>query len=929
MQKIPKYFLLLTFFLSVNFSFAQLEAHEIDGEGWAKGDFVEIGINAKGVYGAQTANRPASFHDNREINNFLFGFVANPVQDGWVDYDGDFFTPGSPEEGFAIEIDGVNYNNNNEVFVSQIPGEVKGVTVLSSDCFEDTAQIAWEGNVQGLNIKRYYSVTKDGLFIQMTTVVKNISTETKNNVFFMHNVDPDNNQTLSGVYDTDLRLTSQASSPTDNICLVTASQNGMGTVQDMDGSYVSFYARDERARVTFGGFANRVASRIWNGTDADLVNTEGVTRPFIDEAISIAFRLDDIAPNEVEKFTYYYILKDVDETFVPFIVNAFQENPTVCDGEDGKITFSGLTTGESYTISYFDDGVFVPEVTYVADAEGEVVLENLDEGTYSNIKITFAGCDTFIDTIYELKDPEVPNYTFTKEDLTDCGTLDGVITIHGLTPFTNYTVSYTYNGTPVGPLDLMADIDGNIVLSGIDRGIYTDFVLEQFECVTASPEVIELIGEIPDFTFTKEDLTDCGTLDGEIIINGLTPSLNYFVSYTYNGIPIGPLELTTNTSGNIIFSALDRGIYTNFVIERSDCIATSPEVIEIIGPPIPIAYPIPDQFYCDEDYDFITNIDFSPLDVFIIGADDPADFNITYHATELDVSNSISVSKTNYTTNGTATYTIYAKKTELVYSCYDYVPFNITIQLPPDFEIEDTLLCVNSNDTTNYDYTLPIISTGLSNTDHTFEWYYEGTLIPGETSNELTVDALGEYSVNATFIATGCDITKSATVYPSGPPQILEVEITSQPFAENHVVEITVSGHGDYVFAIDDEPYQTSPIFTGISAGYHEFHVIDLNGCGIVTVEKMVIDYMKFFTPNEDTYKDYWQIIGIEELKNVSIHIFDRQGKLLKELSPYGRGWDGTFNGEIMPATDYWFSISFDDDNGSRRDFKAHFALRR
>lgn len=840
MHKILKYFLLLTFFLSANLCFAQLEAHEIDGEGWAKGDFVEIGINAKGVYGAQTVNRPPSFHDNREINNFLFGFVANPLQDGWVDYDGDFFTPGSPEEGFAIEIDGVNYNNNNEVFASQIPGEVKGVTVLSSDCFEDTAQIAWEGNVQGLNIKRYYSVTKDGLFIQMTTVVKNTSTETKSNVFFMHNVDPDNNQTLSGVFDTDLRLTSQASSPTDNICLVTASQNGMGTVDDMDGSYVSFYARDERARVTFGGFANRVASRIWNGTDTDLVNTEGVTRPLIDEAISIAFRLDDIAPNEVEKFTYYYILKDVDETFVPFIVNAFQENPTVCDGEDGKITFSGLTTGESYTISYFDDGVFVPEVTYVADDEGEVILANLDAGTYSNIKITFAGCDTFIDTVYELKDPEVPNYTFAKEDLTDCDTLDGEITIHGLTPFTSYTVSYTYNGSPVGPLDLMADIDGNIILSGIDRGIYADFVLEQFECVTASPEVIE-----------------------------------------------------------------------------------------IIGPPIPNAYPIPDQFYCDEDYDFITNIDFSPLDIFIIGADDPADFNITYHATELDVSNNITVSKTNYTTNGTATYTIYAKKTELVYSCYDYIPFNITIQLPPDFEIEDTLLCVNSDNTTNYDYTLPVISTDLSNADHTFEWYYESTLIPGETSNELTVDALGQYSVIATFIATGCDITKSAIVNPSGPPQVLEVEIISQPFAENHVVEITVSGHGDYVFAIDDEPYQTSPIFTGISAGYHKFHVIDLNGCGIVTVEKMVIDYMKFFTPNEDTYKDYWQIIGINELNNVSIHIFDRQGKLLKVLSPYGRGWDGTFNGQIMPATDYWFNISFDDENGSRRDFRAHFALRR
>lgn len=924
-----KYFSLIVFLLTTLYVQAQLEAHHIDNDGWAKGEFVEIGINEKGVYGANLLNKPASFHDNRDVDfNLLFGFIANPLKDGWVDYDGDYFTPGSPEEGFAIEINGNNFNNNNSELLFEIPGEIKGVNLLSSDCFEDTAQITWEGNIQGLNIKRYYTVTVDGLFIQMTTVIKNITDETKNDVYFMHNVDPDNNVSLSTDYATRLNLISQASSAINNICLVKASQDPLGTPQDMDGSHVSFYARNENARVTYGGFANRSASTIWNSSSTELTNTEGASVPFEDWAISIAFNLGDIAPNEVKKFTYYYILEEVDETFTPFIVNAFQENPTVCDGTDGKITFSGLEVGESYTISYFDDGVFIPEVTYVANDDGEVAIENLDEGTYSNIKITFAGCDTFVDTVYELTDPEAPDYTFTKSDLTDCGTLDGEIILHGLTPFTNYNVSYTYNGTPVGPLNLMADIDGNIILSGIDKGIYTDFVLEQYECVTASTEVIEILAEIPDFTLTKEDLTDCGTLDGVITINNLTPSLNYFVSYTYNGIPIGPLDMTTNASGNIIFSGLDRGIYSNFIVERADCIKTNSEVIEIIGPPIPNAYAIPDQFYCDEDYDFITTIDFSDLDAFIIGTDDPADFEITYHATELDVSDNITISKTNYATSGTETYTIYAKKTETVFSCYDYIAFNITIQLPPAFEIDDVLLCLNSDDTTNYNYDLPVLTTGLSTTTHSFEWYHEGNLLVGQTSNELTVNTIGNYSVKATILSTGCHITKSAIVHPSGPPQTLEVNIISEPFSENHTVEIVASGHGDYVYSIDKLPYQTSPVFSGISAGYHEFHIIDLNGCGVVTVEKMVIDYMKFFTPNNDGYNDFWQIIGVNELTNPAIHIFDRHGKLLKHLSPYSPGWDGTYNGATMPSTDYWFTVSFDEVDGTRREFKAHFALK-
>jgi len=100
------YRLLLTFIFifSLNLSFAQLEVYEIDGEGWAKGNLIEFGINSN----------------------------------------------------------------------SQIPGRVTGVNIISSDCFEDIAQISWEGNVQGLNIKRYYSVTQDGLFIQMTTFIKNL-----------------------------------------------------------------------------------------------------------------------------------------------------------------------------------------------------------------------------------------------------------------------------------------------------------------------------------------------------------------------------------------------------------------------------------------------------------------------------------------------------------------------------------------------------------------------------------------------------------------------------------------------------------------------------------------------------------------------------------------------------------------------------------
>ncbi|MFN4198131.1 MAG: T9SS type B sorting domain-containing protein, partial [Flavobacterium sp.] len=88
------------------------------------------------------------------------------------------------------------------------------------------------------------------------------------------------------------------------------------------------------------------------------------------------------------------------------------------------------------------------------------------------------------------------------------------------------------------------------------------------------------------------------------------------------------------------------------------------------------------------------------------------------------------------------------------------------------------------------------------------------------------------------------------------------------------------------------------------------------------------INYPPFFTPNQDGYNDTWNIIGGDQLVNAKIYIFDRYGKLLKQISPNGEGWDGTYNGRPLPSTDYWFTINY-EENGTPKEFKAHFSLKR
>jgi gliding motility-associated-like protein len=71
---------------------------------------------------------------------------------------------------------------------------------------------------------------------------------------------------------------------------------------------------------------------------------------------------------------------------------------------------------------------------------------------------------------------------------------------------------------------------------------------------------------------------------------------------------------------------------------------------------------------------------------------------------------------------------------------------------------------------------------------------------------------------------------------------------------------------------------------------------------------------------------DTWQIYGVSKIfqPDSKIYIFNRFGKLIKEISPSEKGWDGTLNGKKLPTDDYWFQVTLQDG----RMFKSHFTLK-
>jgi gliding motility-associated-like protein len=154
--------------------------------------------------------------------------------------------------------------------------------------------------------------------------------------------------------------------------------------------------------------------------------------------------------------------------------------------------------------------------------------------------------------------------------------------------------------------------------------------------------------------------------------------------------------------------------------------------------------------------------------------------------------------------------------------------------------------------------------------------------------------------------------------------------IVSNYFDDLQVITVLASGPGEYLYQLDLGPLQESSVFENVPAGLHTITVFDKNSCGpsLSDPNIMVINYPKFFTPNGDGFNDHWNITGLADQPNSRIFIFDRYGKLIKEISPAGSGWDGTYNGNELPATDYWFTVDY-LENTTPKQFKAHFSLKR
>ena len=320
---------------------------------------------------------------------------------------------------------------------------------------------------------------------------------------------------------------------------------------------------------------------------------------------------------------------------------------------------------------------------------------------------------------------------------------------------------------------------------------------------------------------------------------------------------------------------------------------------------------------CDSDgtEDGLFNFTLTDADAAVL-AGLPVTYTLSYYETYQEALLETNPLTANYTNTTPYNQTLFAR-IENDNNCYGINQVELIVHELPQIVIEEErIYCLN---------TFPAIITLEGGVLNGFpnSFFYDWST--GATTPQIQVNSTGTYTVTVSD-ANGCSKLRTITVLPSNTATFDSIEIVDA--VEANSVTIFVSGEGDYEYALDTEffGFQDSNTFIGVGPGFHTVYVRDKNDCGTVKKNISVIGFPKFLTPNGDGYNDRWHVYGINtpNQANSKVYIFDRYGKLLIQLNPLGDGWDGTYNGAIMPTSDYWFYVKLEDG----RFFKGHFTLK-
>lgn len=246
-------------------------------------------------------------------------------------------------------------------------------------------------------------------------------------------------------------------------------------------------------------------------------------------------------------------------------------NTPICAGIALDMTATDAITG--VTFSWTGPGGFTSALQNPVIDPSVVGLS----GTYT-VTATYLGCvsDPATTLVVVHPIPDITNVRYTNP--TTCKGGDGSITLAGLLAGVTYTVTYTFNTTPVS-ITLIADGSGDVIISGLASGSYSGINVSSFTCLSniAGPLTLTDPGPPPPPTLGNNSPVCSGKT---LLLTSSDPITGLIYDWT------GPNGFSADIQDPEIpnVTMADSGVYT-LTIRHLNCPASSSENV-IIRPPV-------------------------------------------------------------------------------------------------------------------------------------------------------------------------------------------------------------------------------------------------------------------------------------------------------------------------------------------------------
>ncbi len=456
------------------------------------------------------------------------------------------------------------------------------------------------------------------------------------------------------------------------------------------------------------------------------------------------------------------------------------------------------------------------------------------------------------------------------------------------------------------------------------------FSTTSFNLVVNPLPVVDSSVELKQCDTDSDAITDFNLTQSAILISTDTTLI-----FSYHNSLLGAQNNTDLVTNEIVHTAPNGAKVWARITNTFGCTRTAEVNLIVSATTIPPTYTYSVNA-CD-DYLNASDPDGDGIDYFDLTRIEPVltiqfpvgqSYTYSYYFNEADaISEQNAITNiTNFRNTVPFNQSIWVRIESNLYECAGLGPYlRLVVNPLPDFDLgEDLILCIDP--VTGVGSQL-LNATPASAGTYSYQWTPANPL---GNSGLFDITIAGTYSVTVTNTATGCQSSDSISFTTSSGPASLTAVLTTPAFSSGlaTIEAIATGGFGIYEYSLDGIDWQTSPVFSGLENGNYTIYVRDIQGCDLLLSDPIqTITYPNYFTPNGDGYNDNW-VIRLPTNYEGLISIYDRYGKLVKQIGSNGTGWDGTYNGNPMPSTDYWFKVEY-TENDKRKEFKSHFSLKR